>query len=94
MVEVRTCTIAASRLGHDLKTTIEYAKSHDFIGTVTGLLVLAQQSGTLEACGVKLEKEPLINAMIALRPENWDVIEKQLIAFGEHAYERMAGPAS
>jgi len=63
-------------------------------GTVTGLLTITQQTGALEACGVKLEKEHLVNAIIALCPRNWDVIEDQLVAFGEHAYQKVMGPAS
>lgn len=93
-MEVRACAIAASRLGYDLKGTIEKVKAKDFPGTARGLVTLAQQTGMLEACGLKLEDAHLLNAVMALPAEHWDVIEEQLRAFGEHAYQRVMGPAS
>lgn len=91
--EVRACAIAASRLGYDLKETIEKIKKHDFPGTVRGLVTLAQQTGMLESCGLKLEDEYLLNAVMAL-PQRWDVIEEQLRTFGEHAYQKVMESAS
>lgn len=87
-----SCAIAASRLGYDLKKTIEYAKKQDFTGTLTGLVTITQNTGALEACGLKLDKTPLINALMALCPKDWDAVEERLRAFGEHAYQKVMGP--
>lgn len=54
-----------------------------------GLMVVAQDKGALEACGLELDHTPLINAMQAVCPRNWDVIEDQLRAFGAEAYKRL-----
>lgn len=91
MVEIaeRSCLRIAGSLESDLKRTIESAQKRDFIGTVTGLMVIAQDKGALEACGLKLDHTPLINAMQAVCPRDWDVVEEQLRAFGAKAYERL-----
>jgi len=92
MAELYACTRAGMSLGYDLKKTIESVKKQDFMGTVTGLLTITQQTGALEACGVKLEKEHLVNAITALCPRNWDVIEDQLAAFEEDVYQKVMVP--
>ena len=91
MVEIsgRSCLRIAGSLDSDLKKTIESAKKHDFTGTVAGLMVVAQDKGALEACGLELDHAPLINAMQAVCPGNWDVIEDQLRAFGAEAYRKL-----
>lgn len=89
----KTCTLAASRLGQQLKETIESAKKEDFTAAVKGVVALAQEAGKLDVCGAKLEKENLINAAVALCPRNWVVVQEQLTAFGEKTVEKMLGPA-
>lgn len=56
MVEIaeRSCLRIAGSLESDLKKAIESAQKRDFTGTVTGLMVVAQDKGALEACGLKL----------------------------------------
>lgn len=91
MVEIaeRSCLRAAGLLDRDLRKTIERVKERDFTGTVAGLMVVAQDKGALDACGLELEHAALINAMQAVCPRNWDVIESQLRAFGAEAYKKL-----
>lgn len=85
----RSCLRAAASLESDLKKAIENVKNHDFTGTVIGLMVVAQDKGALEACGLKLDHTALINAMQAVCPKNWDIIEEQLRAFGAEAHSKL-----
>ena len=91
MVEIAglSCLRIAGSLDSDLKKTIESAKNRDLTGTVVGLMAVAQDKGALEACGLKLDHTPLINAMQAVCPRNWHVIEDQLRAFGAEAYRKL-----
>lgn len=89
VAEGRSCLMAAGSLEANLKKTIDSAKKQDFTGTVVGLMVVAQDKGALEACGLKLDHTPLINAMKAIYPRDWMVVEKQLRAFGAEAFSKL-----
>ncbi|MBA7578084.1 hypothetical protein ES708_19940 [subsurface metagenome] len=87
----KTCTLAASRLGYELKEAVENAKKEDFEKTVQGIVTLAQQVGVMKTCGLDLEKKDLVNAAVALYPMDWEAVQEELRAFGESAAEKIMG---
>lgn len=85
----RVCYRAGAGLSGDLKKTIEAAKRQDIRETIIGITAVAKKAGVLDACGLEMNNAPLVNAIQAVCPREWNVVVEQLTVFGEQAWTKL-----
>lgn len=83
------CYRAGFGLSSDLKETMEAVKKQDIRATIIGITAVAKKAGVLDACGLEMNNAPLVNAIQAVCPKQWDVVEEQLKVFGEQAWNKL-----
>jgi len=77
----RKCVAAGSAILADIETTKGHIRKQDEYSTLVGLVEIGGHIGTLDLCGVMIDKSHLLTAALNISKKRWDEAERNLEDF-------------